>query len=156
MLIRDYVFIRIGKVLIRDAGTRKIQKHLRFRVQVHCRSFCSGFPFHEFRQALPDGPVVTSPVTAAVIFATEFGLVVGDFHHWSLCRRLEKRSERCDKVVLNPHISALIISSISYVLCLSPAVSVACSLPTTLPFRRFPVAKAAIMKLLNVWLSLRP
>ena len=50
-------------------------------------------PFHEFRQALPVGLGVTLPVTAAVIFAKEFDLVVGDFHRWSLLSQIRERAK---------------------------------------------------------------
>ena len=130
-----------GRSLIRDACTRKVQKHLHFRVRSRCLpNFCSGFPSsHGFRQALLVGAVVTLPVSSAVIFAKEPPLV-----------SLSQIGEGAKDVITSAQSPYLRFDYISNLLsavplaCCDSGFSVAC-------YPSLQTVPRAIMKLPSVW-----
>ena len=94
------------------------------------------------------------PVTAVISPRKSVDLLVGASHPWSFYRRLWKRAKdvitSCSRPYLRYH-----HPPISYVLCYSRAVPVIYPLPSTLLFKWCLAARAAVIKLLGVWLGLR-
>ena len=113
----------LGRSLIRDARTRRVQKHLHFRVRSRCLQICcSGFPFMIFGRPCPSLSAELSHCLALLLSSPRNPCCSSEIsHRWSPCCRYV--GERAKDVITSAQSSYL---RFDYIPSLLSAVPLAC------------------------------